>query len=105
MFAEDVRLLPGRMFKRMLEHAGRRPDDFPLLGSDPFRAMRAGGRVGFEQVDWFNGGLFDDDAAMPMDREDIAAVLRVADLDWSDIDTSIFGILFERGLDPDKRRG
>jgi hypothetical protein len=103
MFAEDVGLLPGRMFKRMLEHAGRRPDDFPLLGSDLFRAMQAGGRVGFEQVDWFNGGLFDDDAAIPLDKDDIAAVLRVADLDWSEIDTSIFGTLFERGLDPDKR--
>jgi type II restriction/modification system DNA methylase subunit YeeA len=103
MFAEDVGLLPGKMFKRMLEHAGRRPDDFPLLGSDLFRAMRAGGRVGFEEVDRFNGGLFDDDDAIPLNKDDVAAALRVASLDWSEIDTSIFGTLFERGLDPDDR--
>ena len=30
-------------------------------------------------------------------------VLKAARLDWSDIDPSIFGTLFERGLDPDKR--
>jgi type II restriction/modification system DNA methylase subunit YeeA len=38
-----------------------------------------------------------------LDGEDIALVRRAADRDWSDIDTSIFGTLFERGLDPDKR--
>jgi hypothetical protein len=30
-------------------------------------------------------------------------VLKAARLDWSEIDPSIFGTLFERGLDPDKR--
>jgi type II restriction/modification system DNA methylase subunit YeeA len=103
MFAEDVGLLPGQMFKRMLEQARRHPGEFEALGGDLFKAMRAGGRVGFEHVDWFNGGLFDDDAVIPLDRDDIALALHVADLDWSEIDTSIFGTLFERGLDPDKR--
>jgi type II restriction/modification system DNA methylase subunit YeeA len=65
--------------------------------------MKEGGWIGFEQVDWFNGGLFDDDAAIPLDGDDIALVQRVAGLVWSEIDTSIFGTLFERGLDPDKR--
>ena len=32
-----------------------------------------------------------------------ALVLKAARLDWSEIDPSIFGTLFERGLDPDKR--
>jgi type II restriction/modification system DNA methylase subunit YeeA len=103
MFAEDVGLLPRQMFKRMLDQARRRPDELEALGGDLFKAMRAGGRVGFEHVDWFNGGLFDDDAVIPLDRDDIALALRVADLDWSETDTSIFGTLFERGLDPDKR--
>jgi hypothetical protein len=103
MFAEDVGLLPGRMFKSMLDHAHSRPDEFEALGGDLFRAMRVGGRIGFEPVDWFNGGLFDDDTVIPLDRDDIVLARRVAGLDWSDIDTSIFGTLFERGLDPDKR--
>jgi hypothetical protein len=58
MFAEDVDLLPNKMFKRMLEHASTRPDEFQALASDLFKAMQSGGRVGFEQVAWFNGGLF-----------------------------------------------
>jgi type II restriction/modification system DNA methylase subunit YeeA len=65
--------------------------------------MREGGRVGFERVDWFNGGLFDDDSALPLTRDDIALVREAAARDWAEIDPSIFGTLFERGLDPDKR--
>jgi hypothetical protein len=65
--------------------------------------MRAGGRIGFERVEWFNGGLFDDDSPLPLTREDIALVRDAAARDWAEIDPSIFGTLFERGLDPDKR--
>jgi len=62
-----------------------------------------GGRVGFQPVAWFNGGLFDDDTALPLEAADIAVLERVAALDWAEIDPSILGTLFERGLDPDKR--
>jgi type II restriction/modification system DNA methylase subunit YeeA len=103
MFAEDVDLLPGKMFGRMLDSAARAPGDFEALASSLFAAMRGGGRIGFERVDWFNGGLFDDDRALPLGREDIALVRKAAERDWAEIDPSIFGTLFERGLDPDKR--
>src|SRR6266446_3177847 len=103
MFAEDVDLLPGKMFGRMLDGAARSPGDFEALASSLFAAMRAGGRIGFERVDWFNGGLFDDDSALPLTRDDIALVREAAGRDWAEIDPTIFGTLFERGLDPDKR--
>ena len=103
MFAEDVGLLPGNMFTRMLEQARRQPDEFAELARDLFGAMSVGGRVGFESVAWFNGGLFDDDTALPLNREGIETALKAAALDWSEIDPSILGTLFERGLDPDKR--
>ena len=103
MFAEDVGLLPGNMFTRMLEHARGQPEGFADLARDLFGAMATGGRIGFEAVAWFNGGLFDDDTALPLDREAIETALRAAALDWSEIDPSILGTLFERGLDPDKR--
>ena len=103
MFAEDVDLLPDNMFTRMLEHARRRPVEFANLARDLFGAMSTGGRIGFEAVAWFNGGLFDDDAALPLDRDGIDTALKVAALDWSEVDPSILGTLFERGLDPDKR--
>jgi type II restriction/modification system DNA methylase subunit YeeA len=103
MFAEGVDLLPNKMFRRMMEHASRRPQLFEELACDLFRAMGAGGRIGFEAVDWFNGGLFDDDFALPLTKDDIEIVNEVASLDWAEIDPSILGTLFERGLDPDKR--
>ena len=103
MFAEDVDLLPDNMFTRMLEHARRRPEQFADLARDLFGAMSTGGRIGFEAVAWFNGGLFDDDTALPLEREGIETALTAAALDWSEIDPSILGTLFERGLDPDKR--
>ena len=103
MFAEDVGLLPNDMFTRMLEHARRRPEDFAAMARELFGAMAAGGRVGFETVAWFNGGLFDSDDALALTRGEIETTLQAAALDWSEIDPSILGTLFERGLDPAKR--
>ena len=103
MFAEDVGLLPEDMFTRMLIHARRNPGKFADYASRLFGAMATGGDIDFQAVDWFNGGLFDDDTALPLDREGIEIALKAATLDWSEIDPSILGTLFERGLDPGKR--
>ena len=103
MFADDVGLLPDHMFTRMLEHARKAPEDFAALAGDLFRVMAKGGRIGFERVDWFNGGLFDDDDSLPLEKSEIETVLAASNLDWSEIDPSILGTLFERGLDPGKR--
>lgn len=103
MFAEDVDLLPKKMFTKMLDAAQQEPEEFQSIAASLFKAMRKGGRVGFEAVDWFNGGLFDDDSALSLEADDIEIIQKAADLDWAGIDPAIFGTLFERGLDPDKR--
>ena len=103
MFAEDVGLLPNHMFTRMLKQAHQRPAEFADLARDLFGAMASGGRVGFEPVAWFNGGLFDDDRVLPLERAEIETALAAAALDWAEIDPSLLGTLFERGLDPAKR--
>ena len=103
MFAEDVGLLTDHMFTRMLERAFSRPDDFTAMARDLFGAMSTGGRIGFETVEWFNGGLFDDNTVLPLSKTEIETTRKAAALDWSEIDPSILGTLFERGLDPDKR--
>ena len=103
MFADDVGLLPDHMFTRMLRHAIPTPARFGELAGELFRAMASGGRVGFETVAWFNGSLFNDDTTLPLKKTDIETVLAASDLDWSEIDPSILGTLFERGLDPGKR--
>jgi len=104
MFAEDVQLLPKKMFERMIAASRPKPETFATHARTLFAAMRdKGGAVGFEAVEWFNGGLFDSDDALPLDWRDIDDLIRTSQLDWSDIDPSILGTLFERGLDPDKR--
>lgn len=103
LFAEDVNLLPNQMFQRMIEQARKQPGLFQTHAETLFTAMQTGGMVGFEQVEWFNGGLFNDADALPLLGEDVDELLAAARLDWSEIDPSIMGTLFERGLDPDKR--
>jgi type II restriction/modification system DNA methylase subunit YeeA len=103
LFAEDAGLLNGNVFTRALEATRKRPETAEAMLRDLFRVMHKGGNFGPEYVDWFNGGLFDSDDALPLTVDDIDDVLEAAKLDWSSIEPSIFGTLFERGLDPSKR--
>ena len=104
LFADDVDLLPSGLFKRMLDAARKVPVRFEGYARRLFAAMaERGGEVDFTPVAWFNGGLFDDATALPLDADDMALLQRAAALDWAEIDPSILGTLFERGLDPDKR--
>ena len=103
MFAEDVGLLPNHMFQRMLEINRTSPASFVEDAASLFAAMKSGGKVGFEKVEWFNGGLFDDDSVLPLEHDDIENLITAAKLFWDEVDPSILGTLFERGLDPDKR--
>jgi hypothetical protein len=104
LFAEDVDLLPNGLVDGMLALAAKDPGAFAPAAAELFRAMRdKGGRIGFQPVPWFNGGLFDDDTALPLEAADVAVLTRAAALAWDEVDPSIFGTLFERGLDPDKR--
>jgi hypothetical protein len=104
LFAEDIDLLPDRIFAATLEEAIKRPDDFvPMLG-ELFRAMaNRNGRFGMAAIPWFNGGLFDDDDVLPLGIVAVQDLMTAARLDWKAIDPTIFGTLFESGLDDKKR--
>src|SRR5660398_107277 len=72
--------------------------------SDLFAKMSdKGGLFGAERIQWFNGGLFDGGQVLPLTSDEIKLIDRVSRLDWSQVEPAIFGTLFERGLDPDKR--
>jgi type II restriction/modification system DNA methylase subunit YeeA len=104
MFAEDVDLLPGALFAKTLRHCFAKPEEFQEVCAALFKAMaERDGRFGLDRVDWFNGGLFDDDTVLALTRSDIGVVLAAAQTNWADVDPSIFGTLFERGLDPANR--
>jgi type II restriction/modification system DNA methylase subunit YeeA len=107
LFAEDVNLLPDDLFKRVLDTLAKRRDVLKdrsqRMLSELFSNMQEGGEYGLEHILHFNGGLFDTDEALPLDADSFEILRDVAKQDWSAIDPSIFGTLFERFLDPDKR--
>jgi predicted DNA binding CopG/RHH family protein len=62
------------------------------------------GVYGDHDIAWFNGGLFQVIDIPPIEASDLAELHAAArDMDWRDIDPTIFGTLFERGLDPKTR--
>lgn len=102
-FAEDVRLLPTGYFRRVLEEASERPQETQALFDGLFSVLHKGGRFGLERLPHINGGLFDEQPALPLNAEDLRLLIEAGRQNWAHIDPSIFGTLFERFLDPDKR--
>ena len=102
-FAQHALLLPAGVVERVLRSGLKHPDQTNKMLRLLFGAMQKGGPFGADVIEWFNGGLFDSDEVIPLEQEDIGHLLSVASMDWSAIEPSIFGTLFERGLDPSKR--
>lgn len=104
-FAQNSELLPKSIISRILEGAKRDPH----TTSEQFRelfarmARKGGGHFGPEYIQWFNGGLFEDENVLPLRAEDVRVIEDAAGLDWSNVEPAILGTLFERGLDPAKR--
>jgi len=103
LFAEDVGILPAGLFGRLLEQARARPERFARLAGDLFREMATGGSFGVDPIPHVNGSLFDDAETIDLTEAELARLREISRLDWAAIDPSIFGTLFERGLDPAKR--
>jgi len=102
-FAEDAKLLPNDLVTKVLENGVKDPLRMDRQLKQLFASMCKGGDFGADIIEWFNGGLFDSDATLPLTSDDIASLITVARLDWTEVEPSIFGTLFERGLDPSKR--
>ena len=102
-FAEDVGLLPGRMFERLVGNRQLTSDRLTTGLQSLFATMQGGGLYGPDDIPWFNGGLFQRIDVPRLEIVDITELRNAAALNWSAIDVSIFGTLFERGLDPAKR--
>lgn len=105
MFAEDVRLLPEDSFTNLLESILDTPDLFQDLVADLWAAMNSGGTSAAirAKVKHFNGGLFANADALPLDKEQLELLLEAAKADWRDVEPAIFGTLLERALNPRER--
>jgi hypothetical protein len=106
MFAEDENLLPGNIFTELLKNAGNDAGKAANRIAKLFAAMqkKSGGEYGDHDIPWFNGGLFKSIDVPDLTEYDLFALyVTAANMDWRAIDPTIFGTLFERGLDPSAR--
>ncbi len=103
LFAEDIGLLPNQIFTRITEKSDGDPTKFARFIAQLFEAMAKGGEFGLETILHFNGNLFDGATVPDLTADEVVRITASARLDWSSVEPSIFGTLFERGLDPAKR--
>ncbi len=111
MFAEDEGLLhrsptdDSKIFTAILKASYTDPLKALNRIKNLFTAMqKKGGQYGNDDIAWFNGGLFKTIDVPLLTESDLAILFNAADaLDWRAIDPTIFGTLFERGLDPNCR--
>lgn len=103
LFAEDIGLLPEMIFTRIMEKSAGDPAKFSRFIGQLFEAMGHGGEFGMESIRHFDGNLFDDASVIELTAEEIDRIVYTTRMDWSAIDPSILGTLFERGLDPSTR--
>lgn len=106
MFAEDVRLIPEGSFTEALdvvkrEGVGIFPDEIGSL----WATMNTGGYTSVlkRKIIQFNGGLFEENEALPLDEAQLDLLIAASRADWKDVEPAIFGTLLERALDPRER--
>jgi type II restriction/modification system DNA methylase subunit YeeA len=104
LFAEDIGLLPNQLFTRLIENNRQQPANFSKKLKQLFAAMSfKDGSFGADDIHYFNGGLFSDDVIAELNSSDLNILADATKLDWASIEPAIFGTLFERSLDPNKR--
>lgn len=105
MFADSVGLIDDRGFLRLLESYRGMADRFHVSAADFFRRMNSGGHCSAVRQDLrrFNGGLFKEEAAVPVTEVELEALIAAAQRDWASVEPAIFGALLEQALDPTER--
>ena len=103
MFAEDVGLLPNEVFSQFLKKPNRNPRFVNRDIAQLFEAMAKGGDFYGETIPHFNGNLFDNTPPLDLIGTEFPILIEASAFDWSEMDPSIFGTLFERVMDPAQR--
>ena len=105
MFAEDVGLLPERLFTEHLEKEWiPHPETFAADVESLWQGMNRGGYIfGIGQLLRFNGGLFAAPSGLLLTKAHLQLLLEAARCNWADVEPAIFGTLLERALDPVER--
>ncbi|MDM8527704.1 hypothetical protein QUF58_05760 [Anaerolineales bacterium HSG24] len=107
LFAESIGLLPNKLFTKLMMQPIDTVEDVEILIemlSNLFKSMRDGKPYGSERIPHFDGGLFDNEFVPPsLPTSLVNGLLNACRSDWSQLEPSIFGTLFERILDSTKR--
>jgi hypothetical protein len=106
LFADSIGLLPNHVFRCLIESDDRfTPRIFLRKLRNLFQAMsEPEGIFGEHTIKYFNGDLFDSASVIQLDKADLGLLHEVATrYDWSHVAPAIFGTLFERSLDPQRR--
>jgi hypothetical protein len=105
MFAEDVGLLPKRSFAHLLADIRQAPESFQPMMEHLWGTMNTGGFsvILRQPIPQFNGGLFAEPSAIPLNPDQIQLLAEAAQADWRDVEPAIFGTLLERALSPQDR--
>lgn len=105
MFAEDVDLIPRDSFTNMLVKLRGHPEHVQPTLKGLWQTMNSGGfsQVLMQDLKRFNGGLFKDADALPINALQLGLLIEAAQADWKQVEPAIFGTLLERALDKKQR--
>ena len=105
MFAEDVGLLPNRSFTQLLADLRHDVASFVPMVEHLWHTMHSGGFsvILRTPIPRFDGAIFADSTALPLDAGQLQLLSEAARADWRDVEPAIFGTLLERALDPIER--
>ncbi|MEP3344918.1 MAG: DNA methyltransferase [Litoreibacter sp.] len=105
MFAEDVELIPLGSFTAKLKELRGHPEHAEPTLKSLWEVMNTGGfsPVLMQDLKRFNGGLFKDADALPLNAMQLGLLIEAAEADWKQVEPAIFGTLLERALDKRQR--
>ena len=105
MFAEDSGLIPEKSFTNLLKAQRSAPQHLEHQLTALWAAMDAGEFSPALGVPLrkFNGYLFKDRTAIPVDAEELEVLIQAAEHRWTEVEPAIFGTLLERALNPKER--
>lgn len=113
LFAEDIELLPGKIFTRLIEECiestatgyDKVPETYDLIGG-LFQQMNLPGKTPagkYKDVDYFNGGLFQKILPVELTKKEVEHLEVASYKNWRHINPAIFGSIFESLMDAEKR--
>lgn len=113
MFAEDIDLLPGKIFTRLINECIEKPgsgfdkvaETYDLIGG-LFREMNNEGKAHggrFKDVDYFNGGLFEKIQPIELTKKEVEHLEVACTKTWRHINPAIFGSIFEGAMEEKER--